>query len=818
MALQRIHQSSFLRGELDPNMVSRTDLQAYGSGLKKARNIIPINQGGVERRCGSAYRANLGQQSRLESFIFSQGQEYIVAFQNTQVKFYSTNGTLLQTITSCPWTTSQLFELDISQTGDTMIVVHKDFMPQILKRTGATSFSKSVFAFEESTNGEVRYQPYYKFAENSITLDIDATAKGTTGVICTTSASYWTSAYVGQIIRYHGTELEVTGYTSDTVVTATLRSAVSISLDDDPFKTSQGSGVVEVTMVQHGFTTGASVTISGAEDIFDDSGAGLATANINGTFTITVTDDNHFTFTAGASDTATLSVDGGGVNVKIVGHPPTKNWDEQIIGAVNGYPQTVAFHEQRLYFAGVPAFPDGIQGSKIGEFFNFDVGEGEDDESIQIQISSDQINEIRHLVSGKNLQILTNTGEFYLRPPVSQPVTPTDIRIVNQSTFGSQLKAKPRQFDNATIFVQNNGKTVREYLYSESAEEYTSHSISLLSSHLIKNPVDSARLTSVPQRTEQFYFLVNDDGTVAVFLSQRNEKIAGWLQWNTNGNYESITATTTDIYTAVKRTINGIDIYALEQFSDHAFDLPTDFTTSKVISSSYQPHGTPLVNGAITSSTTFIADGFTNAPTIGEKFKFGGAGTEFTINSVTATGNPNEYTIVIDQSTTQSDNTALEFTTSRVFSGLTDYVGETVHATSGSVEGSPVYYYGSGIVDSSGNVSFDTPASGVDIGLDFTVEIDTFSTDVVATQGQITGLPRKIAKTIMELSSTYNLQVNSNDVVLSTTAIGSSSGLESFTGKKEIYVLGYSLEPNLEIRQSAPLPMRVLGITVEVYY
>ena len=818
MALQRIHQSSFLRGELDPNMVSRTDLQAYGAGLKKARNVIPINQGGVERRCGSAYRANLGGQSRLESFVFSQGQEYIVAFQNTAVKFYSTNGTLLQTITSCPWTTSQLFDLDLSQTGDTMIVVHKDFMPQILKRTGATTFTLTAFAFEESTNGEVTYQPYYKFADNGITLDIDATAKGTTGVTCTTSSAYWTSDYVGQIIRYHGTEIEITGYTSSTVVTGTLRGNVEIALDDDPFRTTQDSGVVEVTMVQHGFSTGASITISGSEDIFNDQGQGLDYTHLNGTFTITVTDDNHFTFTASNSDIAYNSVDGGGVNVKIVGHPPTKTWDEQIIGAVNGYPQTVAFHEQRLYFAGVPSFPDGIQGSKIGQFFNFDVGEAEDDESIQIQIASDQINEIRHLVSGKNLQILTSTGEFYLRPPVSQPVTPTDIRIVNQSTFGSQLQAKPRQFDNATVFVQNNGRTVREYLYSESAEEYTSHSISLLSSHLISNPTDSAKLSSVPNRTEQFYFLVNDDGTIAVFLSQRNEKIAGWLQWNTNGNYESITATTTDVYSAVKRTINGSDIYALEQFSDHAFDLPTDFTTSKIISSSYQPHGTPLVNGAITSTTTFIADGFTNAPTIGEKFKFGGAGTEFTINSVTATGNSNEYTIVIDAVTTQSDNTALEFTTSRVFSGLTDYIGETVYATAGSAEGSPVYYYGSGIVDASGNVTIATPTSACDIGLDFTVEVDTFSTDVVATQGQITGLPRKIAKTIVEVSATYNLQVNSNDVVITTTNVGATSGLESFTGKKEVYVLGYSLEPNLEIRQSAPLPMRVLGITTEVYY
>ena len=75
MPTQRVHQASFLRGELDPNMIARTDLAAYGAGLKKARNVIPINQGGIERRCGTAFRANLGATSRLESFIFSAVQD-----------------------------------------------------------------------------------------------------------------------------------------------------------------------------------------------------------------------------------------------------------------------------------------------------------------------------------------------------------------------------------------------------------------------------------------------------------------------------------------------------------------------------------------------------------------------------------------------------------------------------------------------------------------------------------------------------------------------------------------------------------------------
>ena len=821
MARQRVHQASFLRGELDPTIISRVDVAAYGQGLKKARNVIPLNQGGVERRGGTLFRADLGGPTRLESFIFNSTQEYIFAFQNTVLKIYSTAGVLLATFTSCPWLTAELYELNFTQQGDTMIVVHENIVPQIITRIGSTSFTRTAFGFETSVNGEKTYQPYFKFADDSITLDIDSTTKGTTGVTCTTSSAYWISGYVGMVIRYHGAELTITGYTSSTIVTATLNDDVEMELDADPFATQQGSGVVKVTQVGHGFSTGASVTISGANDIFDDDGDGLATANINGAFSITVLDDDHWEFTAGGSDTAVESVDGGGVRVVIVGHPPTRNWDEQVFSSVNGYPKTATFHEQRLYFGGVTALPDGIQGSKITDFYNFDVGEAADADSIQIQIASDQINEIRHLVSGKLLQIFSSTSEFYLKPQIGKPITPTDIQIIRQSSLGSQLKAMPRLFDGATIYIQNNGKTVREYFYSAGAEEFTSNSISLLSNHLISSPQDSAKITSMPSRTEQFYFLVNDDGTMGIFTSQRAEKIAGWMLWSTDGTIESVACTTSNIYVSVKRTINSSDVYYLEQFASTAFDLPTDMTVTKTISATYQPHGTPLVNGAFSSTTTFIGDGFTNAPSQGETFQFAGIGTVYTIQSATATGNSGEYTIVLNASTSQSDGVALQFVTSKVFSGLNsspDMRLKTVYLTSGSAEGSAVYYYGSGTVDANGVVSITTATSSADIGLNYDITLHTLPIDATIQNGQLTGYPRKIAKAVVELSSTYNMKVNTNDVILTDVTLNTSGGLTSFTGKKEVYFLGYNLEPNLEITQSAPVPMRLLGLTTEVYY
>ena len=594
MPVTRIHQSNFSGGEVDPNLISRNDLKAYEKSLTTAKNVICRNQGSVERRGGSFYRANLSATSRLEPFIFSGSQEYIFAFQNTQLKIYSTNGTLLQTITSCPWTTAHLYDINFTQQGDTMIVVNENWMPRIIKRTGATTFSLSTFAFDESVNGEETYQPYFKFADNTVTLDASSYTAGT-GRTITASSGYFTSDYVGTRLKIYNTEALITGYTSATSITVTLEKDLEVELDEDPFATQEGSGVVKVTHANHGLTTGAVVNISGAEEIVntEDPAVGLSSANLTGNFSVTVVDDNHYEITAGGSDTASESVDGGGVRVVVKTHAPTRDWQEQVLSDVNGYPKAVAFHEQRLYFAGVTNLPDLIAASKISDFFNFDVADGEDADSVQIQIASDEINEIRHLISGKVLEILTNTAEFYLKPPIGKPVTPTDIQIIRQSSLGCQQKARARIFDGATLFVQTNGKTVREYTYNASTEEFATAPISILSSHLISSPQDADRIKALANRDEQLYLLVNDDGTLAVFISQKIQELQGWVQWTTDGSIESVCCTTDFIYIAVKRTINGTDYYYLEQMTSDAFDVPTDMTVSKTLSASYQPHGSP---------------------------------------------------------------------------------------------------------------------------------------------------------------------------------------------------------------------------------
>ena len=75
--------------------------------------------------------------------------------------------------------------------------------------------------------------------------------------------------------------------------------------DASNLKTAVGSGVITVTMANHGLTTGTSITLSQ----IDANIGGIDKALLNGTFTVTKVDANTFTFTVqGASATSTNTV------------------------------------------------------------------------------------------------------------------------------------------------------------------------------------------------------------------------------------------------------------------------------------------------------------------------------------------------------------------------------------------------------------------------------------------------------------------------------------------------------------------------------
>jgi len=59
MAKSRFIQNNFVSGELSPLLRGRTDLQQYYQACETAENVVIVPQGGMRRRPGMAYVADV---------------------------------------------------------------------------------------------------------------------------------------------------------------------------------------------------------------------------------------------------------------------------------------------------------------------------------------------------------------------------------------------------------------------------------------------------------------------------------------------------------------------------------------------------------------------------------------------------------------------------------------------------------------------------------------------------------------------------------------------------------------------------------------
>ncbi len=264
--------------------------------------------------------------------------------------------------------------------------------------------------------------------------------------------------------------------------------------------------------------------------------------------------------------------------------------DEDVWSATRGWPKTAAFFQQRLWFGGSAQRPQTLWGSQIADYYNFDVGTGADDDAINVTLDTNQINAIVALMPARHLQLFTTGGEFYI---ASSPITPGNIAIKNQTRFGSST-TPPVNVDGATVFLDYGQSSVREFLFSWEEDAYTSNSATLLASHLITTPVDMDARRGTATEDANYVYVVNSDGTMAVFNTLRSQQVAGWTKWQTTGEIEAVTVEGTEVWFAVKRTINSATVYYLEKADP---DTYTDANKSQTQSASTAVSGLAHLNG-----------------------------------------------------------------------------------------------------------------------------------------------------------------------------------------------------------------------------
>ena len=251
-----------------------------------------------------------------------------------------------------------------------------------------------------------------------------------------------------------------------------------------------------------------------------------------------------------------------------------------------GWPRTCTFHESRLFFGGSANKPSTIFGSKIGDFFNFKIAEGLDDDALIATLETDSVNAITALRSGRDLQIFTTAAEFFVPQADLSPITPSNFVVKSATRRGHKFGIRPQAAEGGTLFIQRSGKALREMLFSDVELSYVANNISLLSSHMIVDPQRMALRPSTDTTDGDLLLIVNGldstgyraastgfTGTIAAFMLNRPQQIVAPSTFTTDGDFVDVAVDLDTIYTLVKRTIGGATKYFVEIFDD---DRTTD--------------------------------------------------------------------------------------------------------------------------------------------------------------------------------------------------------------------------------------------------
>ncbi len=199
-------QTNFTAGELSPRLDGRVDLSKYFNGARRLQNMIPQQQGGVQRRSGFRYVSNTKDSTRraaLLPFEFNVEQAYILEFGDHSCRFYRNHGTILDQEGSVyeiatPYAQSDLFDQDgrclikTAQSADVLYLCHPAYPPYALSRTGHTNWAIEKIAFKDG--------PYLATNTSDVTLTSTSGAVGT-GRTLTASASLFAEGDAGRAVR-----------------------------------------------------------------------------------------------------------------------------------------------------------------------------------------------------------------------------------------------------------------------------------------------------------------------------------------------------------------------------------------------------------------------------------------------------------------------------------------------------------------------------------------------------------------------------------------------------------------------------------------
>ncbi|WP_225182165.1 hypothetical protein [Pectobacterium aroidearum] len=559
-------QPSFAGGEVSPTLYGRIDIAKYAVSLRKCRNFIVRQYGGVENRPGTRFIAAAkyaDKKCRLIPFQFNMEQTYALEFGAGYMRVFKDGGQVLiaagpnagdvyELVT--PYAEADLFRLKFTQSADVMTICHPSYPPMELQRYDHDNWQ---IVEVVTKNGP--------FEDINVDEAKTVYASAETGTVTlTANTALFQAQHVGKLFYLQQRAIDSVGV---------WEVSKSIAIDDrcragDNYYRANTAGTTGSLRPSHteGMEWDGLGPTSGVQWEYLHSGFGIAR------ITAVAAD--------GLSATATVisrlpidAVDSENASYK---------WAHYAWNTALGYPGTVVYYQQRLFFAASTAYPQTIWASRTGDYKDFGRNNPiQDDDRISFTYAGRQVNEIRHLIDIGSLIALTSGGQFKINGNENSVLTPSTFSFSSQGSDGSST-VPPIAVSNIALFIQEKGAQVRDIAYSFDVDGYQGSDLTIMANHLFnrRQIVDWA-FTLVPYSCA---WCCRDDGMLMTMTYLRDQQVYAWAPQPSDGLFEStcsISEGTEDaVYFAVQRTIDGVTRRYIERLESRYDDVDAFFVDS----------------------------------------------------------------------------------------------------------------------------------------------------------------------------------------------------------------------------------------------
>lgn len=499
-------------------------------------------------------------------------------------------------------------------------------------------------------------------------------------------------------------------------------------------------------------------------------------------------------------------------------------------------PSVVGYYQQRMAFAASVANPQTVWLSRTGDFHNFGYSDpNKDDDGIEFVIASRQVNQIRHLVSLRELLAMTSGAEIAITGSSDSGITPANVSAVEQSYFGSS-DVLPAIYANTALYVQARGGKLSTLAYNYVSDGFQPQDVSVMSSHLLRGfTIQDQAFALAPNGV---LWMARNDGMLLGFTFLPDQQVFGWSWHDTDGQVESVASVPEDdedaLYMIFRRVVNGVQKRYIERMASRQltkygtgdFWFDRAFFVDCGLTYDGRRPGTAVLTGGTdwkfpNPLTLSVGTATFDAGMVDRSVIMYGGGTATSIGEIltvriTAYISPTQVTVEPQTVVPES---------LRGISATRWGLAATTISALGHLEGKTVSMLGDGNVIpqkvvTGGAVALDSPSLVVHIGLPITGDFETLDITLQNNQSFL-GNKKRINQVVVLCQESRGIFAGPDadhlDEFKQRAGENYGEPIELLTGRAEMDIqCQWDSNGRLFIRQSDPLPLTILGVMPNV--